>query len=144
MGLERISQQLASLGMGFCGIAFSWMETTSLMLWCRLIWKFDNWQFQMKRCQTIMLFLLWSCQQWIQIIFKTEFIKMKCPWVRHLVCGPYWGCAAPKGHFLSPDSLAKGEFLAKIPWPRVYFSPEVLSQGYITKGIFGLKFLKIL
>ena len=25
------------------------------------------------------------------------------------------GCAAPKGHFLSPDSLAKGVFLAKIP-----------------------------
>ena len=25
------------------------------------------------------------------------------------------GCAAPKGHFLSPDSLAKGVFLSKIP-----------------------------
>ena len=24
-------------------------------------------------------------------------------------------CAAPKGHFLSPDSLAKGVFLANIP-----------------------------
>ena len=33
----------------------------------------------------------------------------------HLLCGPYWGCAALKGHFLSPDSLAKGVFLAKIP-----------------------------
>ena len=34
----------------------------------------------------------------------------------HLLCGPYWGCAAPKGHFLSPDSLAKGVFfLANIP-----------------------------
>ena len=33
----------------------------------------------------------------------------------HLLCGPYWGCAAPKCHFLSPDSLAKGVFLAKIP-----------------------------
>ena len=33
----------------------------------------------------------------------------------HLLCGPYWGCAAPNGHFLSPDSLAKGVFLAKIP-----------------------------
>ena len=32
-----------------------------------------------------------------------------------LLCGPYWGCAAPKRHFLSPDSLAKGVFLAKIP-----------------------------
>ena len=33
----------------------------------------------------------------------------------HLLCGPYWGCAAPKGHFLIPDTLAKGVFLAKIP-----------------------------
>ena len=48
----------------------------------------------------------------------------------HLLCGPYWGCATPKGHFLSPDSLAKGMFLAKIPKPRVYFSSIVLSQGY--------------
>ena len=30
-----------------------------------------------------------------------------------LLRGPYWGCAAPKGHFLSPDPLAKGVFLAK-------------------------------
>ena len=37
-------------------------------------------------------------------------------WGRWVVlCGPYWGCAAPKGHFLSPDSLAKGVFLAQIP-----------------------------
>ena len=37
--------------------------------------------------------------------------------------------AAPKGqgHFLSPDSLARGVFLAKIPEPRVYFSSEFLS-----------------
>ena len=62
----------------------------------------------------------------------------------HLLCGPYWGCAAPKGHFLSPDSLAKGVFLANIPQPRVYFSPEVLSRGYIflriplKNGILGL------
>ena len=33
----------------------------------------------------------------------------------HLLCGLYWGCASPKGHFLSPDSLAKGVFVAKIP-----------------------------
>ena len=57
------------------------------------------------------------------------------PYWTLLLCGPYWVCAAPKGHFLSPDSLAKGVFLAKIPWPRAYFSSEVLSQG----GIFLTK-----
>ena len=37
-----------------------------------------------------------------------------------------------KGHFLSLDSLAKDVFLAKKnPQPKVYFSAEVLSQGYI-------------
>ena len=33
----------------------------------------------------------------------------------HLLCGSYWVCASPMGHFLSPDSLAKGVFLAKLP-----------------------------
>ena len=32
-----------------------------------------------------------------------------------LLCEPYCGCAAPKGHFMSPDSFAKGVFLAEIP-----------------------------
>ena len=34
-------------------------------------------------------------------------------------------------HFWGPDSVANGVFLAKIPQPRVYFSSEVHSQGYI-------------
>ena len=41
------------------------------------------------------------------------------------------GVPLPKGHFLSPDSLAKDVFLAKISLPSVYFSSKVLSQGYI-------------
>ena len=42
------------------------------------------------------------------------------------------GCAAPKGHFLSSDSLAMGVFLANInSLAKGMFSSEVLSQGYI-------------
>ena len=40
----------------------------------------------------------------------------------HLLCGPYLGCAAP--------------FWALIPQPRVYFSSEVLIQGYVFNQIF--------
>ena len=40
----------------------------------------------------------------------------------HLLCGgPYRGCAATKGYFLSPDSLAKG------------LSPDSLAKGILTK-----------
>ena len=47
-----------------------------------------------------------------------------------VMCGPYWGCAAPKGHFWSPGSLAKGEFLAKIPLSQRYiFLPKSLAKG---------------
>ena len=38
---------------------------------------------------------------------------------------PYWGCAAPKGHFLSPDSLVKG-----VP---------VLFKNSLAKGILFLQ-----
>ena len=46
-----------------------------------------------------------------------EHIKSAADWSKprggggHLLCGPYCGCAANKGHFLSPDCV----FLAKIP-----------------------------
>ena len=68
---------------------------------------------------------------------------------------PYWGCAAPKGHFLSPVSVAKGGFfLANIPLPRVYFLRNPLKMGIwglnyglfrkisLNKEILGLKFLQ--
>ena len=48
-----------------------------------------------------------------------------------LVMWTLLGMCRSKGHYLRPDSLAKGVFLANIPQPRVYFSSEVLSQGYI-------------
>ena len=32
-----------------------------------------------------------------------------------LLCGPYWGCAARKGPFLNPISVAKGLILAEPP-----------------------------
>ena len=41
-----------------------------------------------------------------------------------------WVCR-PKDHFFSPDSVAKGVLLAKIPSTRVYCSSEVLRQAYI-------------
>ena len=53
-------------------------------------------------------------------MFQWRFGHNLYPPGGHLLCGSYEGCAAPKGHFLSPDSLAKG-----------MFSSEVLSQGYI-------------
>ena len=33
----------------------------------------------------------------------------------HLFCGPYWGCAARKGPFFSPISVANGLFLTRFP-----------------------------
>ena len=73
----------------------------------------------------------------------------------HSLCGPHWGCAASKSHFLSLDSSVKGVVLAKIPSPIVYFllrKPLKLAfwgylivcfrRIYLIKGIFGLKFLK--
>ena len=64
-----------------------------------------------------------------------------------LLCGPYWGGVVAKGHFLSPDSLAKGEFLKRVfiilmktQKNRLHFS-EISHKKGIT---FGLKFLEIM
>ena len=77
-------------------------------------------------------YMIWItlCENVIHIL--TDLLVMplcKCTKVSHqrnhhhvslslyppLVMWTILGCAAPKGHFLSPDSSAKGVFLAKIP-----------------------------
>ena len=59
------------------------------------------------------------CNQWILGFMNVTFIGYFVAATVHSkgydVMWTLLGCAAPKGHFLSPDSLAKGVFLAKIP-----------------------------
>ena len=49
---------------------------------------------------------------------------------------PYWGCAAPKGHFLSPDSLANQWCILgkNSSGEGIFFFSEVLSQACIFFG----------
>ena len=46
---------------------------------------------------------------------KPSIWYVRLPEGGHLLCGPYWGCAAHKGPFLSPISAAMGLFLARFP-----------------------------
>ena len=72
------------------------------------------------------------------------FIRLGCL-LSLLKCGPYWGCAAPKGHFLSPDSLAKGIFFFRSPSPRAYFftkTPKYCHLGAKLASVFGKFLLK--
>ena len=82
-------------------------------------------------------FVTWHCDvTWTQCIcINTSYwaivLLMK---IRYLLYGPYRGCAAPKGQFLSPDSSTNCILLAKIHYPRECLSSEVLIYNtFFTK-----------
>ena len=61
----------------------------------------------LKMCQNVFKCVKWFQKCWSKAVKSVQFTFVL------VLCGPYWGCAVPKGHFFGPDSLTKGIFFTK-------------------------------